>query len=300
MQFDIRRFDIYRKVPKDLTQPTYIGACISVSSMALIAFLFTSELIAFLSPEIESVLYVDDPGEQEQIPVFLDISLPELHCDVLGIDIQDEMGRHEVGNFENMKKLKLGPDGRGCRLEASFKINKVSGNFHVSTHARSQQAGKNVNFKHQLHNLIFGESILSNISKHYGLKDTSFTPLNGLDHTKGTFSGKETFEYHLKIVPTVYSHGQGTNSELHGYQFTALKKIFETNAHGMRIMPAIWFKYQLTPITVKYALRAKPFYHFLTTVCAIVGGTFTVAGIIDSCLFTAHEVFKKIEMGKLS
>ena len=82
---------------------------------------------------------------------------------VLGIDIQDEMGRHEVGNFENMKKLKLGPDGRGCRLEASFKINKVSGNFHVSTHARSQQAGKNVNFKHQLHNLIFGESILSNV-----------------------------------------------------------------------------------------------------------------------------------------
>ena len=46
------RFDIYRKVPKDLTQPTYIGACISVSSMALIAFLFTSELIAFLSPEM--------------------------------------------------------------------------------------------------------------------------------------------------------------------------------------------------------------------------------------------------------
>ena len=35
-------------------------------------------------------------------------------------------------------------------------------------------------------------------------------------------------------------------------------------------------------------------------VCAIVGGTFTVAGIIDSAIFTASEMFKKFEIGKLS
>ena len=74
---------------------------------------------------------------------------------------------------------------------------------------------------------------------------------------------------------------------------------YEATSNGVRLFPAIWFKYQLTPITVKYTLKPKPLYHFITTVCAIVGGTFTVAGIIDSCIFTAHEVFKKIEMGKL-
>ena len=35
-------------------------------------------------------------------------------------------------------------------------------------------------------------------------------------------------------------------------------------------------------------------------VCAIVGGTFTVAGIIDSFVFTAHQVWKKMELGKQS
>ena len=35
-------------------------------------------------------------------------------------------------------------------------------------------------------------------------------------------------------------------------------------------------------------------------VCAIVGGTFTVAGIVDSCLFSATEMYKKWEMGKLN
>lgn len=35
-------------------------------------------------------------------------------------------------------------------------------------------------------------------------------------------------------------------------------------------------------------------------ICAIVGGTFTVAGIIDSCIFTASEAWKKIQIGKMS
>jgi len=26
MQFDVRRFDVYRKIPKDLTEPTLTGA----------------------------------------------------------------------------------------------------------------------------------------------------------------------------------------------------------------------------------------------------------------------------------
>ena len=35
-------------------------------------------------------------------------------------------------------------------------------------------------------------------------------------------------------------------------------------------------------------------------ICGIIGGTFTVAGIIDSCIFTASEAWKKIQLGKLS
>lgn len=32
------------------------------------------------------------------------------------------------------------------------------------------------------------------------------------------------------------------------------------------MMPAIWFRYELSPITVQYTERRKPLYHFLTTV----------------------------------
>ena len=59
-------------------------------------------------------------------------------------------------------------------------------------------------------------------------------------------------------------------------------------------------RYDLNPITVRYHESRPPLYHFLTTICAIVGGTFTVAGIIDSCIFSATEIFKKFELGKIN
>ena len=75
---------------------------------------------------------------------------------------------------------------------------------------------------------------------------------------------------------------------------------FVAYGHGQRVMPAIWFRYEVSPITVKYTHKKKPLYHFLTTFCAIIGGTFTVAGMIDSMIFSAHNMVKKAQEGKLS
>lgn len=103
----------------------------------------------------------------------------------------------------------------------------------------------------------------------------------------------------MKIVPTIYETING--DKIYPYQFTYGYRDYIPYAHGgYRAPPTIWFRYDLTPITVKYTEKRKPFYSFLTSVCAIIGGTFTVAGIIDSILFTMTELFKKFEMGKLT
>lgn len=101
----------------------------------------------------------------------------------------------------------------------------------------------------------------------------------------------------MKFVPTVY---EDASIKLNSYQYSSAYKSFIAFHHSGAVIPAIWFRYDLTPITVKYVRRRKPFYTFLTSVCAIVGGTFTVAGIIDSIVFATNELFRKIELGKLS
>ena len=44
---------------------------------------------------------------------------------VLGVDIQDDMGRHEVGYVEDVLKTPIN-ENKGCRFRASFRVNKVS------------------------------------------------------------------------------------------------------------------------------------------------------------------------------
>lgn len=48
----IFRFDIYRKIPKDLTQPTLTGAVISIVCCSFIALLLIVELYSFLRTDM--------------------------------------------------------------------------------------------------------------------------------------------------------------------------------------------------------------------------------------------------------
>ena len=44
MVMDIKRLDIYRKIPKDLTQPTTTGAVVSICCVAFIFFMILTEV----------------------------------------------------------------------------------------------------------------------------------------------------------------------------------------------------------------------------------------------------------------
>ncbi|XP_043982492.1 endoplasmic reticulum-Golgi intermediate compartment protein 1 isoform X2 [Gambusia affinis] len=235
MPFDVRRFDIYRKVPKDLTQPTYTGAFISILCCIFILFLFLSELTGFIATEIVNELYVDDPDKDS-----------------------------------------------GGKID-------VPGNFHVSTHGATAQP-QSPDMTHTIHKLAFGEKL--QVQKVQG----AFNALGGANRLSS--NPLASHDYILKIVPTVYEDLSGRRR--FSYQYTVANKEYVAYSHTGRIIPAIWFRYDLSPITVKYTERRQPFYRFITTICAIIGGTFTVAGIIDSCIFTASEAWKKIQIGKMS
>jgi len=246
-----------------------------------------SELFSFLSVDIHSELFVHEPEKEERIPVKIDITLPHLQCDFVGLDIQDEMGRHEVGFVENTEKTPT-EDKQGCRFVGSFQVNRVPGNFHISTHSAHAQP-TNPDMRHIINAVTFGQEV-----KNKNIPG-SFNPLRNRQAMTG--DALLSHDYILKVVPSIYEELSGRKT--FSYQYTYAHKEYISPHHGGQI-PAVWFKYDLTPITVKYSERRQPVYTFLTTVCAIVGGTFTVAGIIDSFVFTASEFYKKLELGKLS
>lgn len=288
MVFDVRRLDIYRKTPKDLTQPTLTGAIISVCCCFFIAFLFITEFWLFFKTSIVSDLYVDHTAnDDDKILVRLNVTLTRLNCDVIGLDIQDDMGRHEVGFVENIEKTPL-PEV-GCQFHGKFYINKVPGNFHVSTHSAAKQPDQ-IDMSHIIQEVTFGEKL-----KNKEIQG-SFNSLAG--RKSSNEDSIESHDYVMKIVPTIYEDLGGKKTTT--FQYTYAYRSYISFGHTGRVIPAIWFRYDLNPITVKYRETRPPIYSFLTTICAIIGGTFTVAGIIDACVFTASELLRKAELGKLS
>jgi len=62
----------------------------------------------------------------------------------------------------------------------------------------------------------------------------------------------------------------------------------------------LYFRYDLSPITVKFSRKSRSFSHFLVQICAIVGGVFTVLGLFNSIVHSSlKHILKKAEMNKL-
>ena len=103
------------------------------------------------------------------------------------------MGRHEVGFVENTIKTPLGADGSGCLFEAKFHVNKVPGNFHLSTHSVDVQPDE-YDFAHEVHEVTFGTKIRKISSKKIR---SSFNPLKDRVKLDGNTLGKG-IRHHVK------------------------------------------------------------------------------------------------------
>ena len=79
-------------------------------------------------------------------------------------------------------------------------------------------------------------------------------------------------------------------------QFTSNSN--EVNS-GMNL-PCVYFRYDMSPVTVKFWQYKDNFLHFLIQICAIIGGIFSVTGIIDALVHkSVVAILRKANMGKL-
>ena len=69
---------------------------------------------------------------------------------------------------------------------------------------------------------------------------------------------------------------------------------------GSGSLPGIFVNYELSPIMVKFIEKSKPFNHFLTGCCAIIGGFFTIAGMLDAFTYRYYNMYKKFQINKLT
>ena len=101
-----------------------------------------------------------------------------------------------------------------------------------------------------------------------------------------------SFDYFLKLVPTLY-RPLGRDPE-HPFQFG-----FSAKGHNTKKHPGVAFHFDFSPMTVEYAEKHQHLYEFLGRTVAYVGGCFTVAGMVDSIVYSTSAAFKKYDIGKV-
>lgn len=198
------------------------------------------------------------------------------------------------GWFDKMKKH----DNEGCQVFGYLEVNRVAGNFHIApgksfsqhhAHIHDLQpfSSSQFNVSHRIRHLSFGRNIPGKTN-----------PLDGTNQVAD--QGAMMFQYYIKIVPTMYAKNDGHTLYTNQFAVTRHQKQVSvaTGEHGL---PGVFVIYELAPLMVKYSEKTKSFLHFLTSVCAIIGGVFTVAGLVDSAIYhSARVIQKKIELGKAS
>ena len=112
-----------------------------------------------------------------------------------------------------------------------------------------------------------------------------------------------TYQYFLKVVPTVFEHKSGGrvsgNKVTRTNQFSVTDHFKQVDAGEGTFLPGVFFFYDLSPIKVTMTETGKSFLSFLTSVFAIVGGAFAVSAIVDAAVFHGGKALKKkIDLGK--
>ncbi|KAF9921158.1 Endoplasmic reticulum-Golgi intermediate compartment protein 3 [Linnemannia zychae] len=191
---------------------------------------------------------------------------------------------------------------QGCRIRGKVTVNKVAGNFHIApgrsfqrgnahVHDVQQYLQQGLDFSHHIEHLSFGEKV-PKVS-------------NPLDNANAeSAEGLFMFQYYLKVVGTRHYYLNREPVSTNQYSVTQYNRNLQyMNAWGQiqapNGLPGVFFNFDISPMLVIQREERKSFASFLTGVCAIVGGIFTVAGILDSAIWRAERTLKKKkELGK--
>ena len=78
----------------------------------------------------------------------------------------------------------------------------------------------------------------------------------------------------MQVVPTDYNYANGR--KLLTNQFSVTDHMRKLDSRSGRGLPGVFFFYDISPIRVRIEEKRRSFLSFLTSVCAIIGGVFTV------------------------
>nr|GLL38369.1 protein disulfide isomerase-like 5-4 [Ipomoea trifida] len=169
----------------------------------------------------------------------------------------------------------------GCRVEGFVRVKKVPGNVVVSARSAAHSFdASQMNMSHVIYRFSFGKMLTpkaaSDVKRLIPYLGQSFDKLRGNAYITNPKESREnvTIEHYLQVVKTEVVARSYKIAE--DYEYTAHSSLVHSTS-----IPVAKFHFEPSPLQVLITEDSKSFSHFLTNVCAIIGGVFTDDGGTD-------------------
>jgi len=199
-------------------------------------------------------------------------------------------GRHKI------KHSWADAEHPGCQISGFLLVDRAPGNFHIQAQSRNHDlAAHMTNVSHIINHLSFGKPF----SKYFIKEGLKNTPDGFLESTRPfdqnvyvTHKEHEAHHHYLKVITTdfdaeklarkKYSQNKGFYKPPELNRAYQILQSSQLSLYKNDIVPEAKFTYDLSPIAVSYVKTSRAWYDYFTSVMAIVGGTFTVVGMLES------------------
>lgn len=289
------KFDIFRVVQdrdQHLTPATSRGGYLSAVCIALITIGVLNESYLFFRSDWRSTMAVSKHALQME-RVHFNITFDNFPCSAMDFEaIEATTGRvyEEQQRTAVVHKWRLvngvtigkhvdvergggvtNENGEGCRVDGTFEIDKVPGHFTITAKHLNPPWGPT---DFTIHELWFGSHRLAHSAIAEGLA-------NALGGFRAEREPPSTlYQFFLNIVPTSFEDGRL------GFQYTA------THSHVQaQLPPGLYVHHVHSPLSVMYHKSRVTWSHFLTNLCAVAGGVFTVVGFGAAAMHRFNRFF---------
>lgn len=196
----------------------------------------------------------------------------------------------------------------GCLMSGFLLVNRVPGNFHIEARSDYHNLNPfNSNLSHVVNWLSFGPMLNAKMTtrmKNLGTDKFSadaMTPMN--ENFYITSKLHQAFHHYINVVSTTVDAGKNSinpyqsivgskvknNKNVLVYQMVQSSQVMQ---YSDDTIPEARFSYNLSPMSVTVTKKEKRFYEFITSICAVIGGTFTVVGLLSGFLSTIFKAKK--------
>ena len=174
----------------------------------------------------------------------------------------------------------------GCRVHGELKVRRVPGYFLLEADSSLDSLEPSMtNVSHKVNHLWFVDdakkikNYMNNVARH--VTSNVLKNVQAMAQTEWTaYNAHQAPQHYFNVIPTVF------DESVIVYQSTVMSHVADVD---VKDVPQARFSYKFSPLTIKISTAGRPFYEFLTSVFAIVGGTYTFVSLVEK----VYGVIKK-------